>query len=171
MSLICLEVGNLVPTCLRVPWVHALVAGWLSVSSGLEAKWPTHMVSFDSHNPANKKQVGFPAFHIEKKEVNHRRASWCQSLIQKLVSRVHPGFGRDSAQLVPPAKTVVAFAAVISLPLTCVGLWLREHVAGKFCRWTGMIVVLICSAYYLPGPVLQCYIDFRSFNPCYHSNR
>ena len=51
--------------------------GCLSVSSGLEAKWPTHMVSFDSHNPANKKQVGFPAFHVEKKEVNHRKASWC----------------------------------------------------------------------------------------------
>ena len=33
-----------------------------------------------------------------------------------------------------------------------------------------MIVVLIRGAYYLPGPILQCYIDFHLFNPCYHSN-
>lgn len=46
--------------------------------------------------------------------------------MQKLMSRVHPGFGRDSAQLVLPAKTVVAFAAVISLPLTCVGALVKR---------------------------------------------
>ena len=119
MFLLRLEIRNLVPTCLRAPWVHALVAVCLSVSSGLEAKWPTHIVSFDSHNPANKKTGWFSYIPPWEERGESQKSKLLPEPSSETCFLGTSGFGRDSGQLVPPAKTVVAFAAVISLPLTC----------------------------------------------------
>lgn len=65
--------------------------GWLAVCEfWAGSKVTSHMVSFDSHNPANKKQVGFLRSTLRRKGKS-QKSKLIRSLFRSSVSRVHPG--------------------------------------------------------------------------------
>lgn len=111
--------------CLRASWVQHFSG--LSVCSGWAPGWkqsdrPT-LVSFDSHTPANGKTDWFPCtLHLVERGESPK-SRWMPEPYSETHFWVHPGVGRDSAQLFIPAKTVGASMEGIGPTADiCVGL-------------------------------------------------